>query len=171
MKDAYELLIEDSKLGLEEPARKDLYKIRHTGLKLVNLAARMKMVEQLDGYLENLGKYLHAEYDILRMVLIPEAMERENLESPVNVAGVGRVSLTGDLFVSVGAAEPEVGKDYKNEFYGWLRDNNLEDLITESVNASTLKAWVKGRIREAKPWPQDLLKVTPYTRASITKAK
>lgn len=162
MKEAYKQLVEDSKLGLEENDRKDLYKTRHEEKKLVELAERMAMVQQLDEYLDNLGKYLHAELDVLRLQLIPEAMEKENLESPVNVAGVGRVSLTGDLYVGV---------NDKIEFYKWLHENNLGDLITESVNSSTLKAWAKGRIKEGKPLPNDLLKLTPITRASITAPK
>lgn len=161
---AYEQLVADSKLGLDEPQRKELYKDRHKDLSVAELAARMKVVEELDDYLENLGKYLHAEYDTIRMVLLPEAMDREHLESPVNVSGVGSVRLTSDLFVSVGS-------DNRDRFFDWLRDHNMGGLITETINPSTLKAWVKGRIKDGKEWPQDLLKVTPFTRASITKVK
>lgn len=169
MKEAYKQLVEDSKLGLEEFQRKDLYKERHKDLKAVDLATRMLMVEQLKDYLENIGKYLSAEYDTIRLELVPNAMDNEKLNSPLNVAGVGRVSLTGDMYVTVRSAEPEEGVDYKANLYHWLREHELGDLIQESVNSSTLKAFVKGRIKEGKPYPSDCLKVTPFTRASITK--
>lgn len=149
--------------GLDEGQRKALYYDRHEEKTVVELATRMAEVQLLDDFLEHIGKYLHAELDVIRMNLLPLAIENEGLESPVNVAGVGRVSLTGDVFTSV--------LDKQN-FYEWLHENNMGDLITESVNSSTLKAWAKKRIVDGKPMPSDeLLKVTPYTRASITKAK
>ena len=158
----FKLLLADSKLELDESERKTMYADRHQGKKSVELAKQLKEVGELGDWLEQLGKYMNAEYDQLRMIAIPEAMEKEGLESPLNVAGVGRVSLTGDLFVSVGD---------KDGFYAWLRKNKMGDVITEGINPSTLKAWVKARIAGAKPYPTDFLKVTPFTRASITKAK
>jgi hypothetical protein len=171
IKDTFKQLVVDAKMDLEEADRKAHYAEKHKDLKLVDLATRMREVEILDEYLENLGKYLHAEYDVIRLTLISEAMDKEGLQSPVNVAGIGRVGLAGDLYVSVGAAEPVEGKDYKGELFTWMRKNKCGSLITESINSSTLKAWVKERILKGKPYPTDLLKVTPFTRASITKVK
>lgn len=171
IKDTFKLLVADAKMGLDENDRKAHYATAHEGKKLVELAERMKELNELKDYIENMLLYANAEYDIIRINLIPKAMEAENLESPVTVAGVGRITLTGDMFVSIGNAEPEEGVDYKQEFYNWLHQNGMGDLIQETVNASTLKAWVKKRITEGAPYPSDLLKVTPFTRASITKAK
>lgn len=169
LKEKFHGLREDALQELGEQERKDMYKARLGGLSAVELATHMLLVQQLGEQIENWGKYLNAELDVVRLILIPEAMEKEGLESPLNVAGVGRVSLTPDCYVSIGGEEPDT--DYKAEFYGWLRENEMGSLITESVNSSTLKAWVKSRIGGGKSYPQDLLKVTPFTRASITKTK
>jgi hypothetical protein len=58
----------------------------------------------------------------------------------------------------------------QQHFYEWLESNNLGDLIKPTVASSTLKAFVKNRIKAGKDLPDAVLKVTPFTRASITKA-
>jgi hypothetical protein len=73
------------------------------------------------------------------------------------------VSLTADMHVSIKA-------DQKGPFYEWLRDNGRTDLIQENVNPSTLKATVKTMFKNGEEVPEHLLNVSPFTRASITKA-
>lgn len=103
-------------------------------------------------------KMRDAEYDVLRIERVPEAMEGAGIEN-VRLEGIGRVSLTGDMWVKVAD---------KGGFFGWLKKHKLGDLIVPQVNGSTLKAFVKGRMKAGKEVPESL-KVTPYTRASITK--
>ncbi len=169
--DVMKEFIQDAKLGLEQADRNELYVKRYEAMTLVEMATVMKEIEGARDRLEELGKYINAAYDALRLNLIPTQIEAEGLESPVNVAGVGKVILTGDLYVSVGAAEPEAGINYKQSFYDWLHKHHMGDLITETINPSTLKAWVKGRIKEGKEYPTECLKVAPFTRASITKPR
>jgi len=62
-------------------------------------------------------------------------------------------------------------KEGSNElFYTWLRDNGRGDLIQPNINPSTLKATVKNMVREGEVVPEELLNVSPFTRASITKS-
>ena len=163
-KNRFKAIVDDTKsMGdlLDEQGRKEMYIKRHEKFNAVTLAAEMKSLKDVMDWMESVSKFANAEYDMLRMVLIPQAMEKEGLESPLNVSGVGRVSLTGDLFISV--TDKEV-------FHAWLHSHKMGDLIIESVNSSTLKAWAKERIKSGKIMPDgSLVKVTPYTRASITK--
>jgi hypothetical protein len=57
----------------------------------------------------------------------------------------------------------------RGKFYEWLRTSGFDDLIVETVNSSTLKAWCKEQQKMGKAPPDDLIKITPFTRASITK--
>lgn len=149
----------------------------YAGLKAAELARIMhKVREELDAATEA-QKKLNARHDFLRMAALPTQMDSEGLEGFV-LDGVGRISLTGDLWVSVPA-------QLKSEFYNWLRENALGDLIVEGVNGSTLKSAVRNWIKDGKNMPQleiassedgpvrqiDLLKVTTYTRATITRSK
>jgi hypothetical protein len=49
-----------------------------------------------------------------------------------------------------------------------MHDNGFEDLITEVVNASTLKAFIKEQLDMGNPVPDDtVIRYDPYTRASV----
>lgn len=137
---------------------KDLLRSAYTGDTLNNMIHKMGALRAKKDKLEDELKGVNAEYDLLRLELIPTKMEQEGVERIV-VAGVGRVSLTGDLYVKVSDQE---------QFHHWLHDRNLGDLIKETVAPSTLKAFVKGRIKDSKELPP-MLDIKPFTRAAITK--
>lgn len=129
-------------------------------LKELVIAMKDRAIEKEQA--ENRLKIINAHYDVLRFEKIPERMDSDGVEK-ITLEGIGRVSLTADLQLSVKGGA-------KDELFGWLRKRKLGSLIQEGVNASTLKAFVKGRIKEGKDYPSELLNVTPITRASITKA-
>lgn len=104
---------------------------------------------------------LQMKYDAMRLTVIPSAMDDDGISS-ITVAGVGRVGLTADLRCSI-LKENRLGA------YKWLRDNG-HDIIQETVNSGTLKATMKAILKKGKEVvPTDLFKITPFTRASITK--
>lgn len=99
-------------------------------------------------------------HDHLRLIELVKKMEDTGITN-VTVEGVGRVTLVGDLYARIPAAK-------RTAAYEWLRDNGHGDLITETVNASTLKAAVRTMLKKGEELPSDLLVVTPYTRAQLT---
>ena len=115
----------------------------------------MQAHEQADELKSTIGKV----YDWVRTGMLPEKMDEEGIDL-LRVDGVGRVSLTSDINVSV------VDKD---ESFKWLEESGHSDMITETVNASSLKALLRRLIRDGKEVPEAIYKVTPFTRASITK--
>lgn len=135
---------------------------RYDTLTLVALIESMYSIQQRKEELDSQLKALNKEFDFLRITKIPAKMEEDGVDR-ISVAGIGRVSLTSDMHVSIKA-------DQKEAFYDWLRDNGRGDLIQESVNASTLKATVKNMFKSGEDIPEELLNVSPFTRASITKA-
>lgn len=129
-------------------------------LGLHELADMMKMMREAKDKAEAELSGINAAYDVLRYEAIPNKMDEEGIER-ISFEGIGRVGLTADMFVST--------KD-KAGLFQWLHDNGLQDLIQPAVNASTLKAFVKGRMKAGKEVPSEYLNITPVTRASITKA-
>lgn len=134
---------------------------QYDDLKLVRLVEILGELQRAKEELEDRVKGYNAHIDFLRITKIPTVMEDEGIER-ISVAGVGRVSLTADMHVSIKA-------DAKPAFYDWLRDNGRTDLISETVNPSTLKAAVKKMIRDGEETPHHLLNISPFVRASITK--
>lgn len=147
---------------LDEEGRKEHYRRKHKKKKLIDAAREMGRVESVKEYVKLLGNFINAEYDVLRLELVPMLMEEQGLEN-MKVEDLGRVGLAGDMYVSIKAG-------MQDDFFKWLKKNRMGDLIQNTVNSSTLKAFIARRVNEGKEIPRDLVNVTPYTRASITKA-
>lgn len=142
-------------------ARKDEARKIYEGKSLHDLVSSMKLMRAKKDALDEELKIINAHYDLLRIELIPAAMEEEGVER-VTYEGIGRVSLTGDIYARV---------TDKHGLMEWLSDAGFGDLIQPTVNAGTLKAFIKKRIKDNLGVPSDFVGVTPFTRASITAVK
>ena len=140
---------------------KQTYREALVGEELRDLVDMMIRYRAEKDNLEEALKAINMRYDILRIEAIPNIMDSMDIER-ISYEGVGRVALTGDMWVSVIDRE---------KFHGWLGENGLDDLIQPTVNPSTLKAFIKARVKAGEEIPEEILKVTPYTRASITKTQ
>lgn len=141
-----------------EQAKMDARK-QYDGMKLRELVEEMNVTRISKEQLEKQLALVNAAYDVLRFEKVPERMELDGVEN-VRYDGIGRVSITADLRVSV--------KD-KDGLFGWLKKRKLGDVIKPTVNASTLTAMIKGLIKKGGELPDEFVKLTPITRASITK--
>jgi len=100
-------------------------------------------------------------YDMLRLSVIPDRMEEEEITS-INIADVGRLGVASDMQTSVLA-------ENRDAFHSWMRENGHGDLVKETVHSSTMKAFIKEQIQNGEEIPDDLVKVHAFMRASITK--
>ena len=143
-------------------ARKGTYRDKYKKYNNVpDLAHQMKHVQEIKETAEKELKEINAEYDVLRLEVIPAKCEEQGIEG-IKIEGLGRLNLTADLYVSIKAG-------MKKPLFDWFSKAKLRDMVQPTVNSSTLKAFVKGRIKAGKPLPEEFLNVTPFTRASITK--
>lgn len=99
-----------------------------------------------------------AAYDCLRFTIIPNLMDGEDLTS-CTIDGIGRINLQDD--VSVKVLDPM-------KLQAWLIENNFEDIIKSTVNAQTLAAFVRRRVKADEDLPTELLEIKPLVRAVIT---
>lgn len=129
---------------------------------LVQKIANMKNIKERLDFKKAELKEIQKEYDKMRLEVIPNLMDDEGIEK-MSVEGVGTLYLTSDVYASIPAVT-------KRDAWEWLSDNGHGDLITETVNSSTLKAFVKDAISKGEELPEGLFKVTPFTRASIRKS-
>jgi hypothetical protein len=123
------------------------------------MVEHMKLMQMEKEEVEAALSLINAKLDTLRLEMIPAKMEEDGVER-ITYEGIGRVSLTGDMYTQVVD---------KPGLYDWLEGNGFGDLIQLTINASTLKAFVKGRVKAGKEIPTDFIKIAPFTRASITK--
>lgn len=122
-------------------------------IKFMDHTQRMKKEHDLQASVTN------AAFDVMRLELVPSKMDEDGV-SNIKVEGIGRVSLTGDMYVRL--------KD-KEGFFAWLKQHKLSSLIQQTVNSSTLKAFAKERLKKGLELPE-AIQSTPFTRASITRS-
>lgn len=137
------------------------FEAKYVAMELEDVIRAMKAVMSKKEVTEDALKEINKEFDYLRLALIPKIFEDRGI-SNMKLDGVGRVGLTADIYASIPA-------DRREEAYQWLSDTGHGDLIGSTVNASTLKAFLKGQLLKGEELPDGLFKVTPFTRASITK--
>jgi hypothetical protein len=146
---------------MEQQQEESFYDKKYKGRATLDVIRVMDQFRAEKERLESVLTEINKEYDYLRINLIPQKMEEDGIDN-ISVDGVGRVSLTGDMYV-------RVNSDNRDRLHDYLKDIGKSSLITETVNASTLKAVVKSMIRAGEEIPEEIIKVTPFTRASITK--
>lgn len=130
--------------------------------KIVDLATELAELKNEKELLGNQEKAINLRIEHLTRVLLPEAMDEDGV-SNISIDGVGRVTLRGEVFASIRA-------DNREAAYEWLRDTGRGSLISETVNASTLKAAVKEWLKQGEEIPE-IISVTPVTVAVLTKSK
>lgn len=108
-------------------------------------------------------------YDILRFTVVPELFSDNEL-SVLKIDGIGRCNIMDDITVGMVGDTKEEQTVSREKFYKWLIANELEDMITQTVNAQTLAAFVRRQLksRDGLKLPMDLLEIKPVTRAQIT---
>jgi hypothetical protein len=125
------------------------------------LCAKMQEIQmQKDSIEEELSR-INGELDELRLKKIPEMMAEIEVKN-ATFPGIGRVQLAADLYCSTRAGR-------KDEAMQWLRDQELDNMITMGFNASSMKALIRKMIEQGVE-PPEFLNVTPFIRASIVKA-
>lgn len=130
----------------------------HSTIELIAAMARVrKQKDDLESEVSGIGK----ELDYLSKVLIPDRFMEEGIRN-MNVEGIGRVGLRADIYASIKSGA-------KDQAYSWLGDIGSGDLIQPGIPPSTLKAFLKARLKAGEDIPEDLFNVTPYQMAMITK--
>lgn len=132
-------------------------------LTVQELAARQRYLGETLELLKRLSSTINAEYDAIRLGILPDKMDEEDITN-ITVSGVGRITVQSDIYFLIPAP-------FREDAYEWLRKNGHGDLIQETVNSSSGKAWAKEMFKKGELPPEDLFKVTPFSRSQITKEK
>lgn len=143
------------------------FKIHCETLGYPELGNLYKELKQQKEDIEEAKSSLQKKFDHLRLSVIPNKMFEDGVNS-ITLEGIGRIGLTSDAYVSV-------SKENKAEFYSWMEENGHGGLIAPYVQPNTLKAFVKEiyenhlKGEENCELPEDLVKIEPFMRASVTK--
>ena len=137
------------------------FKAKYIEYTLLELVTELRDLRAASDDAEAFYKSQHAVYEIFSKQVVPARMEDEGMEQ-LTVEGIGRVNIRTDIYCST---KKGLGPDLKE----WMKEHDMADIITDVINSSTLKAWVKEQMKAGNEIPEELLNVTPYDRAVITK--
>ena len=128
-------------------------------MNLKELAAQAQQTRYQYDQLKKQSGQLWRELETLQRKWMPDKMEELGIES-VRLDGIGTISLRYDAHCTTPAKN-------KHLLMEWLEAHGHADLINETVNGSTLKAFMKEQMLEGNPIPDDIVKFEPYTLAVV----
>lgn len=128
---------------------------------VVQLAGELRKLKELKEAMEEDLKETNKFIEEITKQILPEKMDDQGI-SNIKIDGVGRITLRGEVYASILAANRDAA-------YQWLRDTGRASLISNTVNASSLKAACKEWLKNGEEIPGDLIKVTPVTVAVLTR--
>jgi hypothetical protein len=123
------------------------------------LATRYRYLKAHKANLQNGLTATNKELDQIRKVDLVKLFEELEIEK-MSLNGIGDLAVRADLYCSIKAAA-------KADAYEFLEEVGAGDLISVTVNASRLKAWVKEAMQIGTFIPDDLITVTPFTYVDL----
>jgi len=155
-------MIDDVRVAFEEfkETSMDPDKLARSDVK--SLAELFSSLNAIKDIAKEFTTTLNKSIDNLRLSVIPDRMDEDSIEK-ISIAGIGTMYLTDDLLASI-------IKGKKEDAYEFFREAGLGSLISETLNASTLKAQIKAMIKKGEVVPDDIFKVNPFTRAAIKRS-
>ncbi len=114
--------------------------------------------------LDTVRKKINEQIENLSRVTIPEMLAENEVTTITLEWGDLKYRFTKSTRMSCSMVDKDAGMQ-------WLREQGHEDLIQETVNASTLAAFAKNQIeKEGIDLPTGLFKVSTMSFTSVTKA-
>jgi hypothetical protein len=103
---------------------------------------------------------------VITRQIIPERFERDQIQNITVILPDG----TKKQLLVIPQVSVKTPAENKSALWEWLREHDAEALITETVNSSTLAAYVRSQMKAGEAYPNDLCEVSLYDVASLRKA-
>lgn len=127
----------------------------------INMARAFVVLHRLKAMLDELDKAYSTLFERYKTQVLPELFEAE---------GVTSLPLAEGFRVGVNYAwRASIREGMRDKAFNWLRTNGFEDLISSTVNSSTLSAAAKhAQTEDNKEFPTDIFNVAQVPGASVT---
>lgn len=129
-----------------------------SALPINEMAMLAKRLKEAHGLAKIVSASINTVHEAVTKHQLPTKMADLDSTS-LRVKGVGRVEVRDDVYVKT------LDKDGLRD---WLLDEGLDHLISETVNASSLKSTMRQRISDGQETPE-CVEVTPYSYCVIVK--
>ena len=139
---------------------RDEFKAKYNGYGVKDLAATLKQLKEEHDIQKAKVAAIYHEWNYVRflLVLVMDDMEVTNIK----FKGIGRLEQRHDLSAKQVDAEG---------LRMWMIDHGHEEMISEVINSSSLKSFLKNQIAEGEELPpDDVVQITPFSYATVVKA-
>lgn len=155
-----DVAINDMFAEAEDRVIEDAVTMARVYVVLHRLNDMMNALHRSDSALGNFGK----KFDFFKREKIPALMEQSGV-THVPLAEGFRVGASSQLRAAIVSNK-------RSEAFQWLRENGLADLISSTVNASTLSAAARHMLEEDnRELPPELFNVAMVPTTSVTQTK
>ena len=141
-----------------------LYQLKEAGPRsvLAPAATMYKMLADLEDLIEESRVKAYHLKNFYQFHVLPDLFHDASVDTVRTLNGYN-VAITEDISVSIPA-------DSKPDAYTWLQDNGYGDIITTTVNSSTLKATMKEILKDGVIVPEEVFKVTTLNKYRVTQS-
>ena len=129
---------------------------------LAPAATHYKNLVDLENLIEALRLKVYHIKEGYQFHVLPRLFHEASTDTTKTLNGY-TISMADDLSVSIPA-------DRKPDAYDWLEQNGYGDIIQSTVNSSTLKATMKGILKDGLVVPEDVFKMTVLRRYTVRKS-
>ncbi|RPJ29581.1 MAG: hypothetical protein EHM33_00505 [Chloroflexi bacterium] len=109
------------------------------------------------------------EADLKLLTAAIDKAKQETIPTMFKENGITSIAVDGYRYVISETVRASIPPASKEQAYEWLRENELEKLIIETVNSSTLAAEARRMIEAGKELDPDLFNVYILPNTSVTK--
>lgn len=103
---------------------------------------------------------------MLTRTLIPERMDNDQIQNITVILPDG----SKKQLLVLDKVSVKTPPEKKGELWEWLREHDAAEIITETVNSSTLAAYIRQQMEQGEAYPVDICEVSTYATASLRKA-
>lgn len=106
------------------------------------------------------------EVCLIARQIIPTRMDADQIQNITVILPDG----TKKQLLCIDQVSVKTPAENKAALWEWLREHDAAELITETVNSSSLAGYVREQMRQGEEYPNDICEVSTYTTASLRKA-
>lgn len=145
------------------PEERDKLRAEWSAMSYSQLAT---VYRQIDGDIKELKQLMSQAqklFDLLTKEVLPDKINEDGFRNvPLKEGGRFQPSVQAHCSVRAGM---------KPDLFNWLHEHEFDDLVTEVVNPSTLKSFIKEQLQAGNPVPsEEVVNYEPYTRVTLVKS-
>lgn len=130
-------------------------------LEIQDACTVFKAIREIDDEIKSLKKSSNAVKESMARTIMPQLFKEK---------GTTSITVDGFRFTMSETVRATIKADQKAEAYEWLRENELGDLITQTVNASTLASAARAELEAGRELDEDFFNVAIVPNTSVTKS-